>query len=67
MGVYGVSIGRVWCPSCGFVSELHTSDRRTDVWTQLAGFLDCNGCPECPGDLDLIRAGFLDRATAGLH
>lgn len=64
MSAYPFSIGFVRCPGCGFSAELVSSRRDLSVWTQLRGFLDCNGCPECPADLDLVRTGFVDEPAA---
>jgi hypothetical protein len=67
---FDLSIGAVACSSCGFASELLSSDRRRSLWTQLSGFLACNGCPECDGgELRLTRTGFVDLRTPvrGLH
>lgn len=71
MGVtrYTRNLGSVWCPGCGFVSELLSSDHVRSARSQLRGFLGCNGCPECPADLVLTRTCVeLERSpVAGLH
>lgn len=62
-------IGTVECPGCGYVADLRSSDLLTDLWTQLSGFLRCNGCPMCPADLRLTSTGFVESPgpTGVLH
>ena len=62
---FTAQIARVWCPSCGFSGGLLTSDRETALWTQLAGFMRCNGCPECWEGLHLADVGFVDVLPVG--
>ena len=52
---YRKKLGTASCSTCGYRADVMSADPDADPWTILSELFlaDLNGCPMCPGSLDL--------------